>query len=82
MATDELDDETREARREIEELFDLADGDGDGRVDFEEFCRLIADLDPGSDSDREALRIGFGEIDIDRDRRIDRAEFVAWWTER
>jgi Ca2+-binding EF-hand superfamily protein len=81
MATEEIDDDTLDDRSEIEALFDVADGDGDGRVDFEEFCRLIADLDPDPAMDSDALRIGFAEIDTDHDRRIDRAEFLAWWLE-
>jgi Ca2+-binding EF-hand superfamily protein len=69
-----------DGREEIQELFDDADADGDQRIDFAEFCRLLADLDPGMEP--EALEIGFREIDTDRDRRIDCAEFLAWWADR
>lgn len=82
MANDELDDETREQHEEIGALFDVADGDGDGRIDFGEFRRLIAELDPDPAMDLDALQVGFEEIDTDHDRRIDRAEFLAWWMER
>ena len=82
MASDELDDEAREEREEIEALFDVADGAGDGRIDFGEFRKLIAELDPDPAMDLDALQVGFEEIDTDHDRRIDRAEFMTWWMER
>ena len=69
-----------------EELLDLAehfgqvDADGDRRIDFAEFSRLVENL---SDDDMplEERRIGFREIDTDRDGVIDFHEFVAWWRE-
>ena len=67
-------------REELGELFDSADRDGDQRIDFGEFRKLVNELDPGMSA--EALELGFREIDIDRDQRIDFAEFLGWWLER
>jgi calmodulin len=71
-----------------EELLDLAehfgqvDGDGDRRIDFAEFSRLVEDLaDEDEPMPLEERRIGFKEIDTDRDGAIDFHEFVAWWRE-
>jgi Ca2+-binding EF-hand superfamily protein len=69
-----------------EELLDLAehfgqvDSDGDRRIDFAEFSRLVENLSDG-DMSLEERRIGFKEIDTDRDGAIDFHEFVAWWRE-
>jgi calmodulin len=79
-----------EADDNDEELLDLAehfgqvDADGDRRITFAEFSTLVENL--SSDDDDEALsleerRIGFQEIDTDRDGAIDFHEFVAWWRE-
>jgi Ca2+-binding EF-hand superfamily protein len=70
-------DAERSRRKEWAALFALADGDGDGRVDFAEFRRLVGDLDPEPPMEPEALQVGFEEIDTDRDGRIDRDEFIA-----
>lgn len=82
MTTNGPVDAGRERRKEWAALFALADGDRDGRVDFAEFRRLVADLDPEPPMEPEALRVGFEAIDTDRDGRIDRDEFMAWWAER
>ena len=62
---------------EIEELFDQADGDGDGKISLTEFrtlmSRLASSLPPNS------LDTSFGKVDGDRDGRISFAEFRAWW---
>lgn len=65
-------------RRELKEEFAVADRDGDGRVNFAEFKRLLEGLEAGI-SDRE-LHIGFREVDTDADGLIDFKEFVDWWT--
>jgi Ca2+-binding EF-hand superfamily protein len=62
--------------RELKEEFVLADRDHDGRIDFEEFARLMRGLEAGmSETD---LHIGFREIDADADGLIDFREFVDW----
>jgi calmodulin len=64
--------------RELKEEFVLADRDHDGRIDFDEFARLLRGLEADmSDTD---LRIGFHEIDTDADGLIDFREFVDWWS--
>ena len=64
--------------RELKEEFVLADRDRDGRIDFEEFARLMRGLEAGmSETD---LRIGFHEIDTNADSLIDFCEFVDWWS--
>ncbi|HEY0682219.1 MAG TPA: EF-hand domain-containing protein [Steroidobacter sp.] len=62
----------------MKEEFASADQDRDGRIDFEEFARLMQGLEAGmSGTD---LRIGFHEIDTDSDGLIDFREFVEWWS--
>lgn len=73
----ELDDQDYE---ELESLFDLNDSDGNGRIDFGEFCQLLANL--GADMSREELEIGFSDIDANASGEIDFDEFSDWWTER
>lgn len=63
--------------RELKEEFALADRDHDGRIDFDEFSRLMQGLDPNMSA--AELRIGFQEIDTDADQLIDFQEFVDWW---
>jgi Ca2+-binding EF-hand superfamily protein len=69
---------TEEQLAELREDFEFNDGDGDGRIDYGEFAELMALLD--EEMDDSACRIGFREIDADRDGAIEFDEFVAWWT--
>ena len=64
--------------RELKEEFVSADKDRDGRIDFEEFARLMQGLEAGMSS--TDLRIGFHEIDTDADGLIDFQEFADWWS--
>lgn len=64
--------------RELKEEFVLADRDLDGRIDYEEFARLMSGLDAGMSA--TDLRIGFHEVDTDADGLIDLCEFVEWWS--
>lgn len=70
---------TDEQREELQEGFEYNDFDGDGKIEFDEFVRMMQELDAGL-SNREA-RQGFAEIDTNDDGLIDLEEFVAWWTE-
>ncbi|MGH8235529.1 MAG: EF-hand domain-containing protein [Steroidobacteraceae bacterium] len=60
------------------EEFASADRDKDGCIDLEEFRQLLKGLD--ADMSDAEIRLGFGEIDIDRDGRIDCLEFADWWS--
>ena len=66
------------AHRELIQEFAAADRDNDGRIDFGEFRLLLEGLDAAMST--EEMRIGFGEVDADRDGLIDCREFVDWWT--
>ena len=48
-----------------------------GVIDFEEFVALMADLDPKMP--HPALKIGFHDIDTDKDGLISFGEFIDWW---
>jgi len=69
---------TEEQLGELREDFAYNDQDANGRLSFDEFRTLLEDLEAGI-SEEEA-RIGFEEIDTDRDGAIEFDEFVAWWT--
>lgn len=73
----DFDDENYE---ELENLFDMNDTDRNGRIDFEEFCRLLGDL--GADMSKEELEIGFIDIDANGSGEIDFDEFTNWWREQ
>jgi Ca2+-binding EF-hand superfamily protein len=64
---------------EIEELFEQNDSDGNGDIDFAEFASLMRDLD--DNILQPSLEIGFREIDVNKDGRINLAEFLEWWSE-
>jgi Ca2+-binding EF-hand superfamily protein len=70
---------TDERREELQESFEYNDVDGDGKIELDEFVRMMQEL-RAEVSNREA-RLGFGEIDTNDDGLIDFDEFVAWWTE-
>jgi Ca2+-binding EF-hand superfamily protein len=70
---------TEEQREELQESFEYNDFDGDGKIEPDEFVRMMQELGAGL-SDRET-RQGFAEIDTNDDGLIDFDEFVAWWTE-
>ena len=63
--------------RELQQDFASVDQDGDGRIDYLEFKKLMDELQAGM-SERE-MHIGFREIDTDRDGLIDSREFMDWW---
>ena len=68
-------------RLELAELrvtFKFNDADGDGALNFDEFVRMMLDLESGM-SFGEA-RNGFEEIDTDHSGAIGFDEFIAWWT--
>jgi calmodulin len=63
---------------ELRKEFILADLDGDGRIDYREFQRLLQGLD--ADMSESEMKIGFDEVDTNRDGLIDCQEFVDWWS--
>jgi len=64
--------------RELTRQFAAADLNDDGRIDFDEFRRLLDGLDAAMSA--EEMRIGFHEVDVDRDGLIDCREFIDWWS--
>jgi Ca2+-binding EF-hand superfamily protein len=63
---------------ELRETFNFNDTNGDGVLSFDEFVRLMIDLESGLSLDE--ARTGFDEIDTDHNSAIGFDEFVAWWT--
>lgn len=68
---------SRESVDEIREHFAFTDTDGNGRIDFKEFARLLKVLSPNSTTEQAAE--GFSMIDENSDGHIDFEEFLAWW---
>ncbi len=58
------------------EQFDACDAGGDGRIDFNEYARLLDTL--GLEMSHALRRERFDAIDADRDGTIGRGEFLAW----
>jgi Ca2+-binding EF-hand superfamily protein len=68
-----------EEQGRLREDFSFADVDGNEQLTLTEFVRFMAQLDP--DMSEEECRIGFEEIDSDRDGVISFDEFRAWWAQ-
>lgn len=71
---------TPEEIAELRESFNYNDPNADGKIDFDEFRRMLDDLEAGVSA--EEARIGFDEIDSDDDGAIRFDEFISWWSER
>lgn len=69
-----------EEEDELRELFDACDTNGNGTLQLSEFVRFIGNVEAGMNE--QECRIGFREIDSDRDGRIDFGEFISWWEDR
>lgn len=68
-----------EQLNELRESFNFNDANGDGKIEFNEFVRMLDGFDAlGSEAE---ARVGFDTIDTDGDGMIDFEEFVAWWNE-
>ena len=65
--------------QELVEHFELCDRDGDQRISYAEFVELLGNLEAGM-SDEE-MRLGFREIDANRNGVISFEEFRRWWLE-
>jgi Ca2+-binding EF-hand superfamily protein len=68
-----------EEKGRLREDFRFNDPDGNNQLTLSEFMRFMAELDP--EMSEEECRIGFDEIDTDRDGTISFDEFRAWWTQ-
>ena len=64
------------AQDEIEEMFERIDDDGDRYISFEEFSRLMLEIDHARPE--SALRVSFDTIDANHDGRVNFDEFRAW----
>ena len=69
-----------EERARLREDFDVYDSNKDGRLTLGEFVRFLSAFEAGVTA--EECRIGFEEIDTDRDGAIEFDEFFTWWAER
>lgn len=67
--------------RELKDRFDACDADGDERIGFGEFERLLESSGVKLADERER-RACFTEIDLNRDGAIDLGEFTDWWIRR
>lgn len=65
-------------REELAEIYAHFDADKNGRIDPDEFRRLVQDGLDAEMSDSE-LAIGFKSIDTDGNGTIEFDEFVVWW---
>ncbi len=65
---------------EMREDFAFADGDEDGRINFDEFCELLVDLD--AELSAEECLLSFHGIDVNGSGGVTFDEFVAWWTKK
>lgn len=63
-------------RQELLDNFVRHDRDGDGYIDYREFCSLMAGLQ--SELREQELRTGFDSIDGDGSGRIDFEELARW----
>lgn len=70
-------DLTPEQYEELKESFEYNDLNGDGKIELDEFRRMLEALDAGVDA--EEARVGFDAIDTDGDGGIEFDEFVDWW---
>jgi Ca2+-binding EF-hand superfamily protein len=64
-------------RDDFEEAFTRFDGDENGRLDREEFERLLDAL--GSTLSPRDREMGFLLVDADGDGSITREELLGWW---
>jgi hypothetical protein len=68
---------TEEEYEELEESFRYNDANNDGRLGFTEFVAMLDALEAGMSPDE--VRVGFEEIDTDKDGSIELDEFIDWW---
>lgn len=66
-----------EELEELKESFDYNDADNDGRIDLDEFVRMLEQLEAQMTS--AEVRVGFRDIDTDDNGTISFDEFLNWW---
>jgi len=66
--------------QELKENFAHFDTNADGRIDLEEFKRLMLALD--AEAPEEDLQIGFAAIDTDGSGSVEFDEFANWFASR
>ena len=66
--------------RELREIFDRYDTDGNGVIDRHEFRALVQSLDPRFTEDD--VLIGLKVLDANQNNVVDWEEFVGWWGAR
>lgn len=62
---------------EIRAAFELFDSNNDGKIDFDEFARMLRTLGQALSDDQ--ARESFPTIDADGDGSVNLDEFVRWW---
>lgn len=65
--------------KELQEFFNSCDANNDSLIELSEFSQLLQNI--GSEVSEQECRIGFEELDTDKDGMIDFSEFMAWWTD-
>jgi calmodulin len=64
-----------QARKE----FEFFDKDNNGKIDYQEFVKLLTVLSPKTDA--SYFEQGFSWVDEDDDGFVDFDEFLSWWEE-
>ncbi len=62
---------------DLRENFNFFDRDNNGRIDVEEFTKLLQVLSPKTTSAQG--EDGFSIVDENNDGHIDLEEFIEWW---
>jgi Ca2+-binding EF-hand superfamily protein len=65
------------AYEDMKEAFERIDKDGSGSIEFDEFMKLMRDMD--HTRPESALRAQFATLDANRDGHVSLEEFQAWF---
>ena len=72
-----MNENDKESKDDLRELFDRFDTDASNRFNMVEFRKMLESL--GHESIPEVLELEFASIDEDDDGSVTFDEFVAWW---